>query len=151
MPTHVNKAPFLGVLTLLDTPSDKPPSGARGHKVILTKQAAYDALDSLIGMGVNMASDGISHVAYAKIGVIESAEIRGCEILITGYLYRKDVPAIIERLAASADYGLSYELDNARVEDMRQEVWTLTRVTFTGAAIIRKDKAAYHLTDFVLL
>ena len=30
---------------------------------------------------------------------------------------------------------MSYELADARVEDMRAEVWKLTRVTFTGAAI----------------
>ena len=32
--------------------------------------------------------------------------------------------------------GMSYELADARVEDMRAEVWKLTRVTFTGAAIL---------------
>jgi hypothetical protein len=37
------------------------------------------------------------------------------------------------------------------VEDMLAEVWKLTRVTFTGAAILLKNKAAYRLTDFVLI
>jgi hypothetical protein len=35
---------------------------------------------------------------------------------------------------------------DARVADVRAGVWTLTRVTFTGAAILRRDKAAYQET-----
>ena len=35
---------------------------------------------------------------------------------------------------------MSYELADARVEDMRAEVWKLTRVTFTGAAILLQGK-----------
>lgn len=44
--------------------------------------------------------------------------------------------------------GMSYELADARVEDMRAEVWKLTRVTFTGAAILLREKAAYQATSF---
>jgi hypothetical protein len=44
--------------------------------------------------------------------------------------------------------GMSYELADARVEDLRAEVWKLTRVTFTGAAILLREKAAYRATSF---
>jgi len=44
--------------------------------------------------------------------------------------------------------GMSYELADARVEDMRAEIWKLTRVTFTGAAILLREKAAYRGTSF---
>ena len=148
--THPNKAPFSGVLTILDTPSDKAPRGGRGHRVLLTKQAAKDALDSLIGMGVNIRRDLTGHDAAHKIGVIDSAVIRGNELLITGYLFTRDCAAIIDSVSASADCGMSYELADARVEDMRAEVWKLTRVTFTGAAILPRDKAAYRTTSFKL-
>jgi hypothetical protein len=43
---------------------------------------------------------------------------------------------------------MSYELADARVEDMRDEIWKLTRVTFTGAAILLREKAAYRSTAF---
>jgi hypothetical protein len=148
---HINKAPFLGILTVVDAPSHKSPTGARGHKVILTKDAAIAALDTLIGMGINMSIDSAHHNATAKIGIIEEAEIRGDEIIVSGYLFKRDAPAIIDRLQASSGYGMSYELADAQVEDMRAEIWKLTRVTFTGAAILLKDKAAYRMTDFVLL
>jgi len=32
------------------------------------------------------------------------------------------------------------------ITDKRSRVWTLLKVTFTGAAILRKDKAAYQDT-----
>src|SRR6266699_5828735 len=34
---HPNREPFRGVLTLVDAASDKPPAGARGHRVLLTR------------------------------------------------------------------------------------------------------------------
>ncbi len=34
---HPNRVPFRGVLTLVETPSYRAPSGARGHRVILTR------------------------------------------------------------------------------------------------------------------
>ncbi len=44
--------------------------------------------------------------------------------------------------------GMSYELADAHVADMRAQVWTLTRATFTGAAILLREKAAYRGTSF---
>jgi hypothetical protein len=44
--------------------------------------------------------------------------------------------------------GMSYELADAHVADMREVVWRLTRATFTGAAILLREKAAYRATSF---
>src|SRR6202142_4732067 len=41
---HPNREPFRGVLTLVDTASDKPPAGSRGHRVVLTRTAAERAI-----------------------------------------------------------------------------------------------------------
>jgi hypothetical protein len=46
------------------------------------------------------------------------------------------------------EMGMSYELADAHVADMRAQVWTLTRATFTGAAILLREKAAYRSTSF---
>jgi hypothetical protein len=46
--------------------------------------------------------------------------------------------------------GMSYELADAHVADMRAAIWTITRATFTGAAILLRDKAAYRRTSFQL-
>jgi hypothetical protein len=42
--------------------------------------------------------------------------------------------------------GMSYEVTDVRLADANARVWTLTKVTFTGAAILRRDKAAYRDT-----
>ena len=149
--THPNKLPFTGILALVDTESDASPSGARGHKVILTRQAALDALPTLIGMGISF-SGGNKHYPESKYGVIESAHIVENEIRVAGYLFARDCTQVISKISASAEeWGMSYEITDADVSDMRQAIWQLTRVTFTGAAVIPREKAAYKNTKFVLI
>lgn len=48
--------------------------------------------------------------------------------------------------ATRAGLGMSYEIADALVEDIKATVWVLNRVTFTGAAVLRRDKAAYRST-----
>jgi len=48
--------------------------------------------------------------------------------------------------AGPAGLGLSYEVTGVEIADTRARVWTLAKVTFTGAAILRRDKAAYRDT-----
>ena len=42
---HPNRMPFEGVLTVVDAASDKPPAGARGHRVVLTAGPDASELD----------------------------------------------------------------------------------------------------------
>ena len=42
--------------------------------------------------------------------------------------------------------GMSFEATNVDVVDKRARVWILSRLTFTGAAILRRDRAAYRDT-----
>jgi hypothetical protein len=44
------------------------------------------------------------------------------------------------------ELGMSFEVADVTVMDTRARVWILTGVTFTGAAILRRDKAAYEET-----
>jgi len=48
--------------------------------------------------------------------------------------------------SSPAGLGMSYEIADAMVEDIKATVWVLNRVTFTGAAVLRQDKAAYKST-----
>lgn len=149
---HPNRVPFEGVLTRVDEPSNKPPSGARGHRVILTRAAALAALPSLMGMAVDYAEDWNGHDARRKCGIITQADVDGNCVRVSGYLFGKDFPEVEERMRRSAAgaMGMSYEIADAHVEDMNAEVWTLTRATFTGAAILLREKAAYRNTSFQL-
>jgi hypothetical protein len=144
---HPNREAFRGVLTMVDEPSDKAPAGARGHRVVLTRTAAEEALPSLLGMALDYAPMFDRHDARRKVGVITRAEIIGRKLELGGYLFAKDFPEIVAEVRrARGELGMSYELADARVADIRQSVWTLIKVTFTGAAILKRDKAAYKET-----
>ena len=243
MPTvfgHPNRVAFRGVLTLVDVASDRAPSGARGHRVTLTRKAAEEAIPSLLGMALDYSPRFDTHDTRRKIGVITRAEIVGREIAVSGFLYGRDFPEIVAEIGRTAvrrqpsaisrqpsamkkngeesvggngpprqaqslqhahslhrakrgrdgdpdaarvgdpdsrrdgelgvggtqgyagggpydsrlgqvrakqsELGMSYEIADAVVEDIKASVWVLTRVTFTGAAVLRRDKAAYRAT-----
>jgi hypothetical protein len=153
---HPNRLPFEGCLTLVDVASDRPPSGARGHRVVLTREAANSALPSLLGMAVDYKSGWDGHDARQKCGIITSAHLEGKRLMVSGFLFGRDFPEMEQKMGSTmaaqavCEMGMSYELADAHVADMRADVWTLTRATFTGAAILLRDKAAYRGTSFRL-
>lgn len=148
---HPNRLTFEGLLTLLDVPSDKAPSGARGHRVILTRAAAKAALPTLLGMAIDFKAGWDGHDARQKCGIITEAVIEGRELKVAGYLFARDFPELERRLVDSTRMGMSYELIDAHVADLQSTIWKLTRVTFTGAAILLREKAAYRSTSFRLV
>jgi hypothetical protein len=161
---HPNRVEFRGVLTMVDAASDKSPAGARGHRVLLTRRAAEAAMPSLMGMGLDYTPALDRHDARRKIGVITRAEIVGRIIEVGGFLYGRDFPEIVKEIGKTGrgasvstgqsgnsrtsrvGLGMSYEITDAVVEDITASVWVLNKVTFTGAAVLRRDKAAYCST-----
>jgi hypothetical protein len=160
---HPNRLPFRGVLTTLDAPSDKAPAGARGRRVVLTRGAAEAALPSLLGMALDYTPALDGHDAQRKVGIITSADIRqptqnetghapsptkSTVVEVAGYVYARDFPDVVQRMRAGGRrlLGMSYEVAEAQVRDVRASVWELTDVVFTGAAILLRDKAAYRNT-----
>jgi hypothetical protein len=212
---HPNRAGFRGVLTLVDVASKRAPSGSKGRRVILTREAAEAALPSLLGMALDYAPSYDRHDARRKVGVITSAELLGRNLEVGGYLYGKDFPDVVEVVGRAggrssttnvnvptsraqnaremghpaptlqspllANYarngapgfgddlrlrlgeavlrlreltagvgerelGMSFEITDSVVADLGSRVWILTKVTFTGAAILRRDRAAYEDT-----
>ncbi len=117
---------------------------------MLTREAAEKALPSLLGMAVDYRPGWDGHDARRKIGLLTEANLMGKRLLVSGYLYARDFPEVAKAIQAHAPkaLGMSYELADARVEDMRADIWKLTRVTFTGAAVLLRDKAAYRETSF---
>jgi len=202
---HPNRAGFRGVLTVVDVPSQRAPSGSGGRRVVLTRKAAEEALPSLLGMALDFAPSFDRHDARRKVGVITEAEIVGRNLEVSGYFYAKDFPDVVEEVAkfgrrpressankrrgvigaakatgeglrlrgslaaavsrlrnlragsnrsasslrgegAGARLGMSFEVTDAMLADRRARIWTITRVTFTGAAVLRRDKAAFEDT-----
>src|SRR3984957_19567802 len=122
---HPNRVPFEGVLTVVNVASDKAPAGARGHRVMLTREAAEAALPSLLGMAVDYRPGWDGHDARRKIGLLTEANLIGRRLVVKGYLYARDFPEVASAIEAQSPeaMGMSYELADARVEDMRAEIW----------------------------
>lgn len=145
---HPNKMPFTGVLTKVDEPSDGAPGGAGGKRVILKAEAARNALGSLLGMAVNFQPSFDGHDVQNKIGLITSADVVGNEVQIAGFIYAADFPETATLIKSlKNDLGFSFEAHRIYVEDMSAEVLSITQLTFTGAAILLKDKAAFTSTS----
>src|SRR5579864_7144993 len=98
---HPNRAAFRGVLTVVDVPSQRAPSGSKGRRVVLTKGAAEAALPSLLGMALDYAPSFDRHDVRRKVGVITSAEVVGRNLEVGGYLYAKDFPDIVAEIGKS--------------------------------------------------
>jgi hypothetical protein len=86
----------------------------------------------------------------AAVGRIRSLTAPARRTLKSGLVqteeFRPTIRAETCVAAGPSGLGLSYEVTDVEIADTRARVWTLSRVTFTGAAILRKDKAAYRDT-----
>ena len=155
---HPNRLPFRGVLTLVGVASQRSPSGARGHRVMLTRAATETALPSLLGMALDYAPSLDAHDAQRKIGIITEADIVPMpqsktptstgQLAVSGYLFAHDFPEVVNEIRSQSDstLGMSYEIANATVPNQQAAIWAVTDFTFTGAAVLRRDKAAYPQT-----
>lgn len=147
-PGHPNKHPFKGILTRIGTPSDNAPVGSGKKRVILTETAAKKALPTLLGMAVDLKNDLSGHDVKQKVGIITKANIEGDALLIEGFLYAADFPDEVARIQSEKDeLGFSWEINDIYVTDTRANPLTITGCTFTGAAILYKDEAAYTTTQ----
>ena len=143
---HPNKMPFSGVLTKVDEPSDSPPEGSGGKRVMITMGAAVEALESLLGMGVNYNPEG--HSPQEKVGVISAADIVGNEIRIKGFIYAADFPEVANEIKVGKDkLGFSFEARDLMTTDADADPVPIAECVFTGAAILLKEKAAYTTTS----
>jgi hypothetical protein len=147
-PGHPNKLPFKGILTRIDEPSDNAPEGSQGKRVMLTRAAAEEALPTLLGMPVDAKANMGGHDVKSKVGTITGATIEGNAIHIEGFLYAADFPSEVRRIQSERDsLGFSWEIQNIFVQDIDADPLVITGCTFTGAAILYKDKAAYTTTS----
>jgi hypothetical protein len=147
---HPNRIPFSGVLTRVDQPSDRAPSGSQGHRVCIPRHVAQAALPTLVGMAVDISYNFKNHDVRKKVGVITQAQIDGDAIVVSGHLFGHDFPTEIERLQAlskSGELGMSFEITDVGIEDATLDVWMINHLIFTGAAILVKNAAAYQRTE----
>jgi len=145
---HPNRMPFSGVLTRLDQPSDAAPHGSNGKRVLMTKAAAEKGLASLLGMAVDFTPEFDGHDVARKIGVITAATVEGDALHIEGFIYAADFPEEAARIKTDKSaLGFSFEAQQIHVESLDTDPLVIVDCVFTGAAILKKDKAAYQTTS----
>ncbi|HEY1645418.1 MAG TPA: hypothetical protein VGF75_03445, partial [Candidatus Saccharimonadales bacterium] len=84
---HPNKMPFSATLLVCDEPSDKPPHGSQGHRILVTSEVAKEKLPTLPGMAINYdPSDMDEHETQHKVGVITKAWMEGPDVKIAGFV-----------------------------------------------------------------
>lgn len=147
---HPNRRDFLGILTFTDTPSDAAPAGARGHKVSITGKTMEACLPTILGMAVNYSKTD-THDRRSKCGIITSAWMELQAVMVSGYIFPMEYPELISISASSEELGMSFEVENAYITDMRSKVWDINKLTFVGAAIGPREKLAWKKTEFVVL
>src|SRR5262245_13471707 len=150
IPHHPNRSAFTAVLTRIEEPSTRPPGGAAGHRVRISRAAAEAALPSLIGMAVNCSENLSDHAKQTKIGMITEAHIHGNDVVISGHLFEKDFSNEVACIRRNIQrMGASYEISDVEVRNPHDDIWDVDHLIFTGAALLFKDKAAYAQTSLV--
>lgn len=144
---HPNRLRFDGVLTRIGVPSDEPPNGSGGKRVLLTHAAAERALPSLVGMGVDLTADMTGHDVASKVGVVDGAWIEGDAVRIKGAIWCADFPQHATRIQLDqAKLGFSFEAQEITVESLNADPLVIVACTFTGAALLQKSAAAFRET-----
>jgi hypothetical protein len=138
-----NKMKFEGVLFIINKPSTIFPTGARGHKVILTKEAIQQGITQLPGKPLFSSECLKTHNSDRKVGVIEKAFIVGDMFCISGGI-SEDYSASLQILASEEILGLSYDLSSAHIYDKFADIFEVTSVTFLGATVLLQSKAAHR-------
>lgn len=157
--SHPNRMPFAGILTWYDVPSDNPPHGSGGQRVLIPSEIGIPALASLVGQAVNFVanSEWTKHNSQDKVGVITAASAGepmadgAIPVYIEGYIYAQDFPEAATAIKLNQNLlGLSYETSETALaagtyhgEDVAV---TTSLGYYTGAAILLKHTAAYTST-----
>ena len=151
---------FDAVVGYVDTPTDATPKGgADGYQFVISSEGMD--VQSLVGSGVNVAwydgwfgspSNSLKeHDIRFKVGVIDSAQLIGNEIRVSGHLWKYDFPDVCDTIeCAKESLGCSVEayFDGIR-EDEKTKILTGFGARFTGVAILYKNKAAFTSTKIM--
>lgn len=148
---------FNAVVGYVDTPTDATPGGGiKDYRLVISSEGID--VQSLVGSGVNVAwydgwfndpSDSLKgHDVRFKVGVINSAQVVGNEIRVSGHLWKYDFPDVCDTIECAKDsLGCSVEayFDGCRHDD-EAKIITGFGARFTGVAILYKNKAAFKST-----
>lgn len=116
----------------LDKPSHLAPSGARGHRLILSPSIANKLSVSAIGKPI-----WTRHIGYPEqreIGRITECRVIEGKVTVSGVSPEIDLETV--QASAAPDFGMSLEIGQAKVSNMLSEVWIVVDFEeFKGCAV----------------
>lgn len=135
---------FKGVLFLVGRASWKDANGSRGHRIILNRKAVEESIDQLVGLPVwDCNPITKNHMCSIKVGTIDKVFIDGIKVCIEGFMTSDVIPSI-QASRNPENLGLSFDSINAHIEDIKSELWEITRLTFKGVTVLPQGKAAFR-------
>lgn len=138
-----------GYLYAKDFPEIVDEIGKEGRKKVQGLRKFGNQSRGLVASSGNLRSEG------AKLRADLARAAKAIRETIRRSSAKKDQGPIVLRAEAEgggggSGLGMSFEVTNVNVVDRSARVWILKSVTFTGAAILNKDKAAYQDTWIAL-
>jgi hypothetical protein len=128
----------------VDQPSQRPPHGSEGRRVLLPKTVAEKALPTLAGAPLNGSDDLREPDRRHPVGLVTRASIEGGAVHSEGVLFKRNLPDAVARIQANKDQlGLSDAVTDCQVREEHAPVWVRDSFPYTGATILAKSAAAY--------
>lgn len=133
---------FEGFVFKLHKESIIAPTGAMGHRVKLLEYAIQQGLDQLPGRPLFATKGLLTHARNNPIGTIEHAFVVGGMFCISGCLNTElEWPLYLQ--ACSDPLGLSYDIINASVLDIRSPVFEVSKAKWIGVTVVLQKRAAH--------
>jgi hypothetical protein len=108
---------------------------AAEKRIVLTMRAVEAAMDSLLGIAVDFTPELYGHDPQTKFGIITTADIKGNDLYIEGFLYAGDFPTIVAEIEANRRrLGFSFQARDLMTTDPDAEPVPIIQGVFTGAA-----------------
>jgi hypothetical protein len=95
---------------------------------------------------LNVAKTATFRMGHPRVSSLAAAVHGLRNVIKAGSRKSGSICARSAEVGSQGGLGMSYEVTDVAVADTRAQVWVLTHVTFTGAAILRKNRAAYEET-----
>lgn len=167
-PGKSGKRPFVATVTYAGKPSDHPVGGTEEieggpYKVMIPQVLLEAKIGELVGKAVFASEDLAGHAHSVKVGQFtdawtEARVLPGSKETVTaarasGFLDDRRYKQLVDRIVAEArndQMGFSYDLKDVKFEVAvvdGEPVLELTDFVWRGATALRREAAAYELTQ----
>jgi hypothetical protein len=140
--TDVKK--FTGTLIRIGEASDVAPAGSQGHRILITRDAAREAVNQLENSNLYASLTLDHHDQSRVVGKIHKAWINKRSICVRGVMWKPEV----DRIDINCSLAMSADMQNCNIADLRAPIWEVTKMNFIGGTVLKAGVQAYKKTRF---